>query len=61
MFEVHVARWLPCTLAVVCVHVGGTLAVPPGGVAAPCGPATAYGAVGDGTTLNDGALAAALA
>lgn len=61
MFEVHVARWLPCALAVVCVHVGRTLAVPPGGVAAPCGPATAYGAVGDGTTLNDGALAAALA
>ena len=36
--------WLGCVL--VCVR----------GVRATCGPATAHGAVGDGETLNDGAL-----
>ena len=47
----RLARWLTCASAALCV----------GGAPVPCGPATAYGAVGDGKTLNDGALAAALA
>ena len=47
----RLARWLTCASSVLCV----------GGAPVPCGPATAYGAVGDGKTLNDRALAAALA
>ena len=43
------AWWLTC-VSVLCA-----------GAPAPCGPASAYGALGDGKTLNDGALAAALA
>jgi polygalacturonase len=46
----RLARWLTCVSAVLCVV----------GAPVPCGPATAYGAVGDGKTLNDGAMAAAL-